>query len=180
MIDGHFKTDRKKYVIVWLHRNTGRKRERRKYYEIEIINRYYDCSNGNVFGSNTCICRKYELCDWKSNNVYGTFTYRAMTSYPNKKATANAMWFMNISSLNFAGSIDGTSGITFKPMLRSGNSSYTEVEDADAAWAKTTMSTKYYSWNGHGPANVTYYLGVRLDNRLRNTSATASGYWNAN
>lgn len=42
------------------------------------------------------------------------------------------------------------------------------------------MSTKYYSWNGHGPANVTYYLGVRLDNRLRNTSATASGYWNAN
>lgn len=162
MIDGHFKTDRKKYVIVWLHRNTGRKRERRKYYEKEI------------FAGNT------NYATGKVTKVYGTFTYRAMTSYPNKKATANAMWFMNISSLNFAGSIDGTSGITFKPMLRSGNSSYTEVEDADAAWAKTTMSTKYYSWNGHGPANVTYYLGVRLDNRLRNTSATASGYWNAN
>lgn len=52
MIDGHFKTDRKKYVIVWLHRNTGRKRERRKYYEKEIINRYYDCSNS--FGLLEC------------------------------------------------------------------------------------------------------------------------------
>lgn len=167
MIDGHFKTDRKKYVIVWLHRNTGRT-------GIMTAAMVMCLGVTPAFAGNT------NYATGKVTNVYGTFTYRAMTSYPNKKATANAMWFMNISSLNFAGSIDGTSGITFKPMLRSGNSSYTEVEDADAAWAKTTMSTKYYSWNGHGPANVTYYLGVRLDNRLRNTSATASGYWNAN
>ena len=112
-------------------------------------------------------------------NYNGTTTYRAMTTAPNTKATANADWFMNVSSLAFKGTTAGSSGITFKPMLRSGNSSYTEV-DTRAAWTTTTMNTKYYSWKGHGAAKVTYYLGVRLDDRLTNTSATASGYWNAN
>lgn len=48
MIDGHFKTDRKKYVIVWLHRNTGRKRERRKYYEKEIFAGNTNYATGKV------------------------------------------------------------------------------------------------------------------------------------
>ena len=113
-------------------------------------------------------------------NYSGSYTYRAMSNYGNTKATANANWFMNVSSLTFNGTTANSLGIMFKPMLRSGNSSYTEVTDADRAHTKTTMGTKYYSWNGHGPAKVTYYLGVRLDSVLTSTSASASGYWNAN
>lgn len=71
MIDGHFKTARKKYVIVCLHRNTGGKTERRKYYEKEIINRYHDSSNGNVLGSNTSICRKYDYNTGTVTNYSG-------------------------------------------------------------------------------------------------------------
>lgn len=112
-------------------------------------------------------------------NYNGTYTYRAMSSYPNKKATANANWFMNVRSVKFEGTTANSLGLMFRPMLRSGNSSYTEVL-TDVATTKTSMSTKYYSWNGHGPANITYYLGVRLDSVLTSTKATASGYWNAN
>ena len=112
-------------------------------------------------------------------NYNGTYTYRAMSSYPNTKATTNAKWFMKVSKISFNGTTANSYGMMFRPMLRSGNSSYTEVE-TDIAKTKTTMDTKYYSWNGHGPANVTYYLGVRLDSVLTNTSASASGYWNAN
>ena len=112
-------------------------------------------------------------------NYNGTYTYRAMSSYPNTKATANANWFLNVSYIHFDGTTANSYGMMFRPMLRSGNSSYTEV-GADIAKTKTTMSTKYYSWNGHGPANITYYLGVRLDSVLTNTSGSASGYWNAN
>lgn len=112
-------------------------------------------------------------------NYSGSYTYRAMSNYGNKKATTNAKWFMNVSSLSFNGTTANSLGIMFRPMLRSGNSSYTE-SGADYAYTKTTMGTKYYGWNGHGTANVTYYLGVRLDSVLKSTSATASGYWNTN
>ena len=112
-------------------------------------------------------------------NYSGTTTYRAIVTAPNKKATANANWFMNVSSISFNGSTANSLGMMFTPMVRTGDDSY-KPAGADAAHTKTTMSTKYYSWNGHGAANVTYYLGVRLDNVLKSTSATASGYWNAN
>ena len=112
-------------------------------------------------------------------NYSGLYKYRVLTNYPNTKATANANWFMNVSSLNFVGPTANSLGIMFTPMVRTGNSSYAEV-GAAAAHTKTTMGTKYYSWNGNGPAKVTYYLGVRLDSVLTSTSATASGYWNAN
>ena len=112
-------------------------------------------------------------------NYSGSYTYREMSNYPNTKATTNADWFINISSLSFSGSTANTLGIMFTPMVRTGSNTYKAV-GAAVAWTRTTMGTKYYSWNGHGTANVTYYLGVRLDTLLNTTIASASGYWNAN
>ena len=158
-------------------RNTGRKRENtmRK----KLLTGIMTAAMVMCLGVTPAFAGNTNYDAGTVTNYTQSTTYRAMSTAPNTKATANAMWFMNVSSLTFKGTTANSYGIMFTPMLRSGNSSYTEA-GADFAHTKTTMSTKYYNWNGHGPAKVTYYLGVRLDSNLNNTSATASGYWNAN
>lgn len=115
----------------------------------------------------------------KITNYNGTTTYRAIVMADNTKATTNADWFLRVKTISFTDDTSGTLGMAFTPMKLS-NGKYATV-GAGVTWAKTSFSTaKYNTWNGKGTANITYYLGIRLDSLLTSGSGTSTGYWNAN
>lgn len=112
-------------------------------------------------------------------NYTASKVFKALVGAPNTKATTNANWFIKVNSISFTTSTSGTLGMAFTPMVKNGTS-YAEA-GAETIWAKSSFSSaKYAGWKGNGAANVTYYLGARLDTLLNSGSGTSNGYWNAN
>ena len=101
------------------------------------------------------------------------------TSSYNTKATTRANWFIQVNYLSFGGgNTSGTLGIAHAPTL-----SNPLVPMAYTHWALSSDSyAKYYAWLPDcGAANLTYQLGVRLDDLIYPISAaTTTGYWNSN
>lgn len=113
-------------------------------------------------------------------NFTASKVFKVIPGTANTKATANADWFMKVTSISFTQSTSGTLGMAFAPMFKNGTS-YGDA-GANPIWAKTTFSSaKYASWIGsNGKAKVTYYLGSRLDTLLTDCIGNSTGYWNSN
>lgn len=110
-------------------------------------------------------------------NYNGTRIFRALTTAPNKKATRNADWYYKVNTIQFTMDTSGTLGMAFTPMKYMEEDYYTV--GADVGWALSSTGVKYKGWNGNGFENITYYLGLRLDDLLTSGSGSVSGYWNA-
>ncbi len=116
----------------------------------------------------------------KITNYKGTTNYYVMGNTGNTKATANANWFLKVTSITITGDTSGSYGMAFTPYKQTGNYVFGSA-NAGVIWAKTSFSSfKYQGWNGNGAAHITYYLGARLDTVLTSSVGTSSGQWNSN